>query len=222
VNEEAMRVIQKDKKNSKFTAKHLNNRQGPFVAESIGYSHGGGQRQPSNTKHSARNLKVLTGILANPAIQRLSGLVNSAYKKFSPGMHEEYTKCNELHHQWKPSLRQNFKNSVFAATTINYGDENDQTVAGDHLDHGNYAPGGCTVSNVGNHDDTKGGEMVLWNLGVVLRFPAVTSIIINSAIVRHQNLPVQPGERRYSITQYSAGALFRYVFNGFRNDKDRL
>lgn len=47
-------------------------------------------------------------------------------------------------------------------------------------------------------------------------------MIIHSALIRHQNLPIQPGERRYSITQYSAGALFRYVGNGFRNDKDRL
>ncbi|KAF9070973.1 hypothetical protein BDP27DRAFT_1362204 [Rhodocollybia butyracea] len=178
-----------------------------------GYSHGGGQKEPSNTKHSAQNRKVLEGILVNSAVRRLSGIVNSAYKKFSPNMYEEYKECNARLHDWKPSLHQNFKNSVFAATTIKYSDENAQTVADDHYDHVNHAPGSCTISNVGDHGDTRGGEI----------FPTASSIIIQSAILRIRiylsNLAsvVTP-----LLTRYSAGALFRYVYNGFRNDKDRL
>ncbi|KIK60645.1 hypothetical protein GYMLUDRAFT_244218 [Collybiopsis luxurians FD-317 M1] len=56
--------------------------------------------------------------------------------------------------------------------------------------------------------DTKGGELVLWDLGIAIRFPPGSSIIILSAILCHSNLPIQPGEKQYSITQYSAGALF--------------
>lgn len=43
INEEVMRIIEKGRRNAKFTAKQLNNRRGPFPAEAIGYSHGGGQ-----------------------------------------------------------------------------------------------------------------------------------------------------------------------------------
>lgn len=43
VNEEVMRVIEKGRRNAKFTTKQLANRRGPFPAEAIGYSHGGGQ-----------------------------------------------------------------------------------------------------------------------------------------------------------------------------------
>lgn len=113
----------------------------------------------------------------------------------------------------------NFKRSVFAACTINFGP---QTVTSDHCDSGNYGPGGCTISSAGYYSDKQGGEIVLWTLGVVVRFPAACTVIIPSAIVRHSNLAILPGERRYSITQYSAGALFRFRGNGFQNDKDRL
>ncbi|KAF9064131.1 hypothetical protein BDP27DRAFT_1230948, partial [Rhodocollybia butyracea] len=200
VNEEVICIVEKGRKNAKFTAKQLDNRRGPFPAEAIRYSHSGGQ--PSNTKHSARNLKVLETILANPAICRLSGIANSAYKRFCPGMYEEYQKNSDALRAWKPSLCQNFKNTVFAVTTVNFGP---QVIADDHVDNGNFGPGGCTISNAGNFNDHKGGEMVLWNLGV----------IIHSALIRHQNLPIQPGKSRYLITQYSAGALFQYVANGF-------
>ena len=108
---------------------------------------------------------------------------------------------------------------MFAATTFNLGP---QSTTDDHVDHGNYVPGGCMISCVGPFDDCHGGELVLWNLGIILRFPSATSVIINSALVHHSNLPIQAGERRYSITQYSAGALFRFRYNGFRNDKDHL
>lgn len=146
-------------------------------------------------------------------------MANSAYKRFCPGMYAEYKQNDEVLRDWKPSLRKNFQNTVFAATTFNLGP---QTTTDDHFDHGNYAPGGCTISCAGPFNDHKGGELVLWTLGIILRFPAATTIIINSAIIRHSNLPIQAGERRYSITQYSAGALFRFRYNGFRNDKDRL
>ncbi|KAE9390710.1 hypothetical protein BT96DRAFT_833096, partial [Gymnopus androsaceus JB14] len=219
INEEVARVLEKARVNLKLSAKQAYNRRGNFTAIAIGYSHGGGQTEPSNTKHSKRNLQVLESLLENPAVQRLSGIANSAYKRFCPGMFAEYKQNDEELRCWKPSLRKNFRNTVFAATTFNLGP---RSTTDDHVDHGNYAPGGCAISCVGPFDDCHGGELVLWNLGIILRFPAATSVIINSALIRHSNLPIQAGERRYSITQYSAGALFRFRYNGFQNDKDLL
>lgn len=177
------------------------------------------QKEPSNTKHSFRNLRVLETLLANSAVKRLSGVANSAYKRFCPGMYSEYQENDEELRRWKPSLRRNFPNTVFAATTFNLGP---YSVTDDHTDHGNYGPGGCVIGCAGPFDDLKGGELVLWTLGIILRFPAATSVIINSALIHHSNLPIQLSERRYSVTQYSAGALFRFRSNSFRNDIDRL
>lgn len=134
-------------------------------------------------------------------------------------MYTEYMENDKELHCWKPSLRRNFTKTVFAAITFNLGE---CTETDDHCDNGNLAAGGCVITSAGPFDDKCGGELVVWNLGLILCFPSASSIIINSAIVRHSNLPIQPGEKRYSITQYSAGATFRFRANGFRNDKDRL
>ncbi|KAJ3832499.1 hypothetical protein EV361DRAFT_940861 [Lentinula raphanica] len=134
-------------------------------------------------------------------------------------MYAEYLENDRELRRWNSELYKPFPNTVFAATTINYGP---QTISEDHVDDKNYGPGSCAISNVGGFDDTKGGELFLWNLGLVVRFPAASSAILLSAVIRHSNLPIQPEERRYSVVQYSAGALFRFRYNGFRNDKKVL
>lgn len=50
---------------------------------------------------------------------------------------------------------------------------------------------------------------------MIIEFPPGSLILIPSSVIRHGNTPVQEDERRYSFTQYCAGALFRWVHNGF-------
>jgi hypothetical protein len=38
-------------------------------------------------------------------------------------------------------------------------------------------------------------------------------------LLRHSNVSIQQGERRYSFTQFTAGGLFRWVYNGNKSDK---
>jgi hypothetical protein len=64
--------------------------------------------------------------------------------------------------------------------------------------------------------------MVLWDLGLAVRFPPGSTIMIPSALLTHSNVPIQTGEERYSIIQYSSSGLFRWVYNGFMSDKDFL
>ncbi|KAF7377996.1 hypothetical protein MSAN_00223500 [Mycena sanguinolenta] len=44
--------------------------------------------------------------------------------------------------------------------------------------------------------------------------------LIPSAVVTHSNTPIADDEERFSLLQYSAGALFRWVDNGFQSDVD--
>lgn len=62
----------------------------------------------------------------------------------------------------------------------------------------------------------------MWDLGLVIEFPPGATILIPSALLRHSNVPISDNERRYSLTQYTAGAIFRYVYNGFKSDKSWL
>ncbi|KAJ7840297.1 hypothetical protein B0H14DRAFT_2587526 [Mycena olivaceomarginata] len=45
-----------------------------------------------------------------------------------------------------------------------------------------------------------------------------TQTILASALVRHSNVPIRTHKKRLSITQYTAGGLFRWVRNGCKTD----
>jgi hypothetical protein len=114
------------------------------------------------------------------------------------------------------TLRRIFPNYVWPAATFNFGPI---TITFPHIDPGNLAWGWCSIAALGRFDPTKGGHIVLWDLGIIIEFPPGSTILVPSALVVHSNTPIQDGETRYSFTQYCAGGLFRYIANGFRTDK---
>ena len=75
------------------------------------------------------------------------------------------------------------------------------------------------VTALGDFDPTVGGHLVLWDLKLGIEFPPGSTILLPSAIFRHSNLPIGKGQVRYSLTQYSAGGLFRWAACGFRPHK---
>lgn len=62
--------------------------------------------------------------------------------------------------------------------------------------------------------------MVLWEYGIYVEFPHASTIGIPSALVTHSNLAVRAGEIRCSITQWASGALFRWMDNGGKTNKE--
>lgn len=90
-----------------------------------------------------------------------------------------------------------------------------------HLDPGNSLGGWCTSTALGPFDADQGGHMVFWNQGIrlIIRFPSGSSILFPSGQVVHSNIPIQPHEHRYSLLQYTAGALFRWRYNGYQSDR---
>lgn len=56
--------------------------------------------------------------------------------------------------------------------------------------------------------------MVLWDFGLVIDFPPASTILIPSALIVHSNTPVPDDKTRYSLVQYAAGGLFRWVEHG--------
>jgi hypothetical protein len=79
--------------------------------------------------------------------------------------------------------------------------------------------GFCAIHAFGDYDHTKGGHLVLKELKLIIQFPPGALILIPSATITHGNIPVREGETRTSFTQYTAGALFRFVDNGFQPEK---
>lgn len=141
------------------------------------------------------------------------------FKMYAPKVHEHYRQELQKLLDHDPTVYKNFSDTVWACMTINFGPH---TCTVPHCDTANLAWGWCCITALGFFDFTKGGHFILWDLGLVIEFPPGATILIPSALLRHSNVPIADSERRYSFTQYTAGALFRYIYNGFESDRSWL
>ncbi|KAI0065657.1 hypothetical protein BV25DRAFT_1791011, partial [Artomyces pyxidatus] len=103
--------------------------------------------------------------------------------------------------------------SAYPMATANLGPS---TICVDHHDCGNYPSLPHTITALGSFNPDKGGHLYMWELKLKVRFPPGSTILLSSAGIRHGNVPIQPGEKRYSFTQYCPGGLHRWVRHGFR------
>ena len=117
-----------------------------------------------------------------------------------------------------PGLRNNFPGSVFGAAAFNFGG-NVWTFK--HRDFLNWPFGWCAITALGSFDPTRSAQLILWELKLVINFPHASTILIPSAVITHSNTPVAEGDVRTSFTQYTAGAIFRWVENGCQTE-DKL
>ncbi|KAF7984935.1 hypothetical protein HWV62_9851 [Athelia sp. TMB] len=194
-----------------FAPDDLHHRRGGFPALAVGASYGGGQTVPGNLKNGA-NTEVLHALCENPAIMRIAGFASAAVALWAPKLYAFYVDRLGKFYRRYTTLRRNFRNSIFACATFNFGPA---TVTYDHVDYGNLPFGWCAITALGDFDHTRGGHLILWDLMLAIEFPPGATILIPSGALRHGNTSLQPGEVRYSFTQYAAGGLFRWVEHGF-------
>ncbi|KAF8056698.1 hypothetical protein FPV67DRAFT_1456799 [Lyophyllum atratum] len=106
----------------------------------------------------------------------------------------------------------NFPESIYPGISFNLSPS---TITLDHLDFHNSPHGLCPVTALGKFNPKQGGHLVLFDLKIAIEFPPGSTILLLSGLLRHGNTAIQPGEQRYSITQFCAGGLVRYVRYGF-------
>jgi hypothetical protein len=140
----------------------------------------------------------------------------ATFKTWAPRMHALYAKNMSALKERHPDLTFPFPGSVFPSATYNLGPT---TVTYPHLDFLNAAFGWCGITALGSYGYKRGGHLILWDLCLVIEFPPGATIFIPSAIMSHSNVSISKGERRYSVTQYAAGGLFRWVDNGFKSNR---
>ncbi|KAI5823488.1 hypothetical protein K523DRAFT_404023 [Schizophyllum commune Tattone D] len=204
--EDFARTIEDTRPLIRFKAHQLRHRRGPFPATPHGHSYGGGQQEPMSISEYPANAPHFRRVLEHPAMPRISGYQNGVTNGWAPKLHTFLRHNRRVLRTQKPSLRHNFRASVWSATTVNYGP---QTVCLPHKDFANLPWGWCPITALGNYDYKRGGHLVI-------EFPPGSTIIIPSGLLTHSNVPVGPDETRYSVTQYTAGALIRWVDQGFQ------
>ncbi|TFK59938.1 hypothetical protein BDN72DRAFT_780067, partial [Pluteus cervinus] len=181
-------------------------RRGEFVALPVGVSHGNG-------RSVCFPLLLVERLLSDKAIQRIAGFQSSVFAYYAPKLYAHFGHRLLRLFQKDKSLQGNFINSVFPAASFNLGP---QTVSLDHTDASNVGYGLCALASLGRFDHRKGGHLVLFDMGLMVPFPPGAVALLPSGILRHGNTTLQPGEERYSIAQYCAGGLLRWVDYGFK------
>ncbi|KAJ7226561.1 hypothetical protein C8J57DRAFT_1535044 [Mycena rebaudengoi] len=184
-----------------------------MTLEATGPNFRKGQTVPSclnNSMHTA----LLYRLVGDEDIERMVVYASAAFNLWAPKVYAYY---NEHDAALRNHLERNFPKSVFSSAAFNFGPDV-WTIK--HRDVLNAPFGMCAVQVLGDFDATKGSHLVLWDLKLVIEFPAGATILLPSATICHSNLPVQPSDTRSSFTQYTAGGLMRYVDNGFHTKRE--
>ncbi|KAJ7266178.1 hypothetical protein C8J57DRAFT_1229575 [Mycena rebaudengoi] len=200
-----------------LSEKRLYHRRGHFGSLTDGQTHGTGRVQPGTFVNGAINTAILATLVGTFAFFRIAGFATGIFANWTPDVFEFYLVQMRLFYGRNPHLRRPFINSIFSACTFNLGP---QTCALGHRDFANLVFGWCAITALGKFDWKKGGHLILWDCKLILEFPPGTTILIPSVAIFHSNIPIGLYEKRYSFTQYTAGALFRWITHGFQSEQE--
>ncbi|KAJ7092255.1 hypothetical protein C8R44DRAFT_596116, partial [Mycena epipterygia] len=200
-------VLMQEATAAHFPASLAKHRRGPFITINVGLNYSKGQRTPSRID-GGEYAPIVHRLLGNKHVQRMATYANAE-------VHGYFQEHDDALHRRFPKLGRNFQKSVFASAAFNFG-PNAWTYK--HRDVLNIPFGWCAVQALGLFDPKKGGHLILWDLKLIIEFPAGATILLPSATIAHSNIPVQHGDERASFTQYTAGGLMRFVDNGFRTE----
>ncbi|KAJ8089803.1 hypothetical protein PM082_018379 [Marasmius tenuissimus] len=196
-------------------------KRGSFPAFTKGMTMGMGSKTPvllASDKQEKGMGAILQRLTEMSVFKRMSQYQNAAFKLWGRRLHKHYedTMDSVFHH---PSLSYALRNftddNVFAAAAFNFGGK---VRTYKHRDHLNWAFGWCAITALGNFDPNRSARLVLWEFKLVVDFPAGSTALIPSAVVTHSNTRIAEGDERTSFTQYTAGAIFRWVENGCMTD----
>ncbi|KAJ7200511.1 hypothetical protein GGX14DRAFT_400506 [Mycena pura] len=209
-------VVKQEGAAAKFPADMRKHRRGLFAVINVGLSYGKGHKAP--TQLDAKIYAPLVDrLLTNKDIARMANFASATFALWAPRLHAYYVDHNAQLTARLPHLQRPFPKSVFASAAFNFGSS---VWTFKHRDVCNLPFGWCAVQSMGKFDATKGGHLILWDLKLVVEFPAGALILLPSATVAHSNVPVQVGDERTSFTQFTSGAIFRWLDHGGRTEAE--
>ncbi|KAJ3816698.1 hypothetical protein F5880DRAFT_1464105, partial [Lentinula raphanica] len=214
VTKDASEAIERCYLASSFTKTQLHGRRSDFASRTVGFGYGNGRLKLQNFCVSGiANQTAVQTLLQERSIRRICGFQSSLFNGFN---HKNYQECRQMIEQIcerQPELQTNFEHTPFAALTANLGP---RSWSPPHMDTDNSASCWCADTALGNFDPDKGGQLLLWDLGLAICFPAGATILFPSALITHSTLPVEAHETCYALLQYTSGSLFCWRDNGFQ------
>ncbi|KAJ3978843.1 hypothetical protein F5890DRAFT_1559572 [Lentinula detonsa] len=182
-------AIHSCKSTSTFTAKESHPQQGHFTTRVGGIGYGGGRITLGNFQISGiANQAAFSTLLIHKGMWWIVGWTNTLFNAYGHKMYMEYKVTLQEHQARNPSLQSTSPNMVFATTSVNFGP---RTETHPHCDTGNLAHGWCAIIALGDYNPNEGGHLLLWDLGLIIRFPPGSTILFPSALITHSNVPIQ-------------------------------
>lgn len=136
---------------------------------------------------------------------------------YFPDIFLDYENMLQAIEQDDPTLQRLFHNCAFAAAHMNFGPNGTTRL---HTDHLNRVRGLCAVYPLGPFDHRRGGQLILWDLKVIVDVPPGNLVLLPSALLLHGNVSLVDGDKRAALVLFSAAGLFRWVHNGMMSDKE--
>ncbi|KAK7032461.1 hypothetical protein VNI00_013019 [Paramarasmius palmivorus] len=196
------------------------NKRGDFPARRRGYTMGMGSSHPVVLDSGVQTNKLLTELVQDQRLIRLNGYQNGAFEIWAERIKARYDDAVSTMHEnitKEDSERgRNFKKSAFTTIAFNFGGK---VRCWKHRDQQNLPLGWCAITALGRFKPTRSARLILWELKLVIDFPPGSTILIPSAVITHSNTRIAEGDERTSVTQYTAGAIFRWVDAGCKTDK---
>ncbi|KAF9069539.1 hypothetical protein BDP27DRAFT_1142043, partial [Rhodocollybia butyracea] len=90
------------------------------------------------------------------------------FQCFTPATYQYYRMELDRLYASSDRLYNWFPRSVFASITFNLGP---WMISWPQTDNHNLTFGWCAITALGNFDPEEGGHLILWDLGLVIRFP---------------------------------------------------
>ncbi|KAJ7036230.1 hypothetical protein C8F04DRAFT_954020, partial [Mycena alexandri] len=135
------------------------------------------------------------------------------FRSFSPRLYNYIENVTDLIHKHDKTLRREFP-GAFAAAEFDLG----ELGSAPRLQDKDLLHGWRALTALGTYDSRRGGDIILWDDGWVIRFPPGATIFFPAALMRYSFVEVQPGEKQYTFSQYLPAGLARYVANGYESD----
>ncbi|KAJ7248908.1 hypothetical protein B0H12DRAFT_990774, partial [Mycena haematopus] len=106
--------------------------------------------------------------------------------------------------------------TVYSATAFELGGPHRQGLFGGLVSLRRHEIGGWdNLIALGEYEPSLGGQVIFWDLGLVVGFPPGSSILLPSGgVLRYSFVAVRPHERRYSILQWAGAGVSRWLDNG--------
>ncbi|KAJ7018028.1 hypothetical protein C8F04DRAFT_1278435 [Mycena alexandri] len=184
----------------------------PRVSGGLGLVEGEGRMQAPKGKSIVLDALAFATLFSIPAIQRVAGYATCLMQHFALHVFHSFNNALDAYEDHYNHRERPVWCSPFAAATFLLGPR-----CLNFLDN-DLTWGWAALTALGTYNPDKGGQIILWDLNLMVHFPPGTTILLPRSLIRYSFVEIAPGETRYCLIQHTPAPVFHFTENGNRTD----